>query len=132
MNEEQFQQEDWDAHYRNQHHPWDCGDASPALKKWLSQGIPKGNRVLIPGCGRGHEVIELARRGFDVTALDISATALSGLSSRLEMQGLNATLIEGDFLKWQPEQAFDVVYEQTSLCTLPPEYWPQYMQQMHE
>ncbi|MEZ4466721.1 MAG: methyltransferase domain-containing protein [bacterium] len=34
-------------------------------------------RVLVPGCGRGHDVEALARAGLQVTGLDLSPTALA-------------------------------------------------------
>jgi thiopurine S-methyltransferase len=50
--------------------------ATPALCDWLD-GHPLGpGRALVPGCGRGHDVIELARRGFDTLGVDFAGSAL--------------------------------------------------------
>ena len=42
--------------------------------------------VVVPGCGRGHEVVELARRGFEVTAIDFAPAAIEALSTKLAEQ----------------------------------------------
>jgi SAM-dependent methyltransferase len=122
---------DWDQCYRERRTPWDRGAVNPALLDWLDRGVlaPPG-RVLVPGCGRGHEAIEFCRRGFSVTALDLAPSALSHLRAQLAHLGLRAELIQADVLHWRPETAFDAVYEQTCLCALPPEHWPRYARQL--
>ena len=128
MNEQQIQQPDWDARYQESHTPWDRGTSSPALLNWLDSGELAPCEILIPGCGRGHEVVELAKRGFDVTAIDLSTTAIEELKQTLDQAELQATLVASDFFQWQPNQKFAAIYEQTSLCALPPAQWPAYVQ----
>jgi len=113
----------WEDKYRNQETGWDRGDFSPALTAWLKQVQPC--RILIPGCGRGHEVLELARRGFAVTAIDIAAPAVKHLQAELDSKELTATLIHADLFELTLEP-FDAIYEQTCLCAMPPVQWPDY------
>lgn len=87
-------------------------------------------RVLVPGCGRGHEVVELASRGFEVVALDIAPTALEALEQDLRPCKLEAELVVADALTWMPHQGFDLIYEQTCFCALDPVHWPTYAQQL--
>lgn len=70
----------WENKYHNSEIGWDRGEMSPALNHWLKELTPC--RIAVPGCGRGHEVIELARRGFDVTAIDIAEPAGPAVQSR--------------------------------------------------
>ncbi len=121
----------WDSKYQTGIPGWDRGEASPALLYWLDTGSLTPCRILVPGCGHGHEVVELARHGFRVTALDIAPTPLLRLAQRLEQQGLQAELIQGDALHWQPLLPFEAVYEQTCLCALAPEEWPAYEAQLY-
>lgn len=121
----------WDEKYRANTIPWDRGEASPALHGWLRAGVLKPGTILIPGCGRGHEAVDLARLGFRVTALDISPTALQHLDAQLHEAGVKADLVCDDVLTWQPPAPFDAVYEQTCLCALEPGHWPRYEQQLH-
>ena len=83
-------------------------------------------RILIPSSGHGHEVVELARRGFAICALDIAPTALSRLRMARARKGLDARLVQADVLYWQPDAPFDAIYEQTCLCALAPKEWPDY------
>jgi SAM-dependent methyltransferase len=120
----------WEEKYRAKAIPWDRGATSPALLGWLDDGTLTAGRALIPGCGRGHEAVELARRGFQVTALDIAPSALEHLASELAAAGVEAERVCADALSWQPPQPFDAIYEQTCLCALDPGHWPAYEQQL--
>jgi SAM-dependent methyltransferase len=121
----------WDEKYRANTIPWDRGETSPALHDWLRDGALQPGRILIPGCGRGHEAVELAQRGFQVTALDLSPTALQHLEVQLDAAGVNAERVCADALTWQPPAPFDALYEQTCLCALDPGHWPGYEAQLH-
>ena len=110
----------WDVRYGHGVTPWDRGGPNPALLRWLDRGELEPCRILVPGCGRGYEVVELALRGFDVTAVDFASSAIESLAARLEAAGLSARLCEADFFRWAPDSPFDAVYEQTSLCALLP------------
>ena len=91
-------------------------------------------RVLVPGCGSGHEVAMLAERGFDVTGVDYAPAAVERTRERL--QGLlqskasagvvRAQVVEADLLAYEPVVPFDVIYEQTCLCALYPDHWRRY------
>ncbi|OGT90166.1 MAG: thiopurine S-methyltransferase [Gammaproteobacteria bacterium RIFOXYA12_FULL_61_12] len=114
----------WEAKYREDTTGWDRGSSSPALAHWL-QRMPQG-RILVPGCGHGHEISELVRSGRFVTAIDIAPTPVMRLTARLHEEGLHATVIQADLLNWEPEQPFDAIYEQTCLCALDPGHWAEY------
>lgn len=120
----------WEVRYEHDVTPWDRGSTSPALAHWLDSGKLKPCRILVPGCGRGYEVIELAQRGFDVTALDISPLAIEIVAHRLDEAGLAASLIETDLFDWMPRTPLDAIYEQTCLCALLPEQWSAYAQRL--
>lgn len=122
----------WDERYLTGTTGWDRGAPNPALIEWLDTGALKPCRVLVPACGRGHEAIELARRGFTVTAVDYSTAALSALQSALTSNGLTATLANADLLTYTPASPFDAIYEQTALCALVPASWAAYAQRLHD
>jgi len=111
---------DWEDLYQQGDTGWDRGVISPALQHWLDHGeLKAGQRILIPGCGRGYEVIALAKRGFDVTALDLAPSAIDAVRKGLQEAGLKATLVCSDLFDYQANQCFDAIYEQTCLCALP-------------
>lgn len=121
----------WDEKYRANTIPWDRGETSPALRAWLDDGTLTPGALLIPGCGRGHEAVLLAQRGFRVTALDFAPTALAHLAQELDQAGVQAELVCQDALAWQPAAPFDAIYEQTCLCALDPGHWRQYEVRLH-
>ena len=123
--------QEWENRYRQGQTGWDRGDVSPALNMMLDHTGLTAGKLLTPGCGRGHEVVELARRGFKVTALDISSSAIGHLKRSLAQEKLQAEVLEVDMLQWQTKYPFDAVYEQTSLCALDPVYWEQYEKQLY-
>ena len=121
----------WDQRFAEGNTPWDRGGPSPQLAAWLEAGALRPCRILVPGCGSGYEVAELARRGFDVTALDYAPVAIARTRERLEAAKLRATLVEADALAWLPVRPFDAIYEQTCLCALYPDDWRAYADQLH-
>lgn len=125
------QAHEWEARYRDGNTGWDRGDASPALAAWLAGGELAPCRALVPGCGRGHEVLVLARRGFAVTAVDFAPSAVDHLRRSLGQAGLEAEVLQADVLAWQPETAFDAIYEQTCLCALPEDAWADYAARLY-
>ena len=85
----------WESKYQDGATGWDRGGSSPVLDQWLEK-MPKG-RVLVPGCGRGHEISELVRAGHLVTAVDIAPSPVQHLNEQLQREGLDANVIQGFF-----------------------------------
>ena len=108
----------WELRYQQGDTGWDRGCASPVVHEWFAKVEPC--RVLVPGCGRGYEVVLLARLGFDVTAIDIAPSAIAALQQQLTTAAVSATLICGDLFDYQSETGFDAIFEQTCLCAIDP------------
>lgn len=123
---------DWEARYQAGSTRWDRGAPSPSLERWLEvTALGPGSRIVVPGCGFGHEVPALASRGFRVIGLDVAPTPVGHLRRALAQAGLEAEVVQADMLAWQPEAPVDGIYEQTSLCALPPEQWSAYEVKLH-
>jgi len=81
----------------------------------LAASIPA--RLLGKGPGRaldlcaapGGKTLQLAAAGWDVTALDNSASRLMRLTENLERTGLSATIVTGDALVWKPAEPVDAI-----------------------
>jgi SAM-dependent methyltransferase len=127
MNAKDQRQAEWEARYQAGKTGWDRRGISPILTRWLESGEITPCRILIPGAGHGHEAAELARHGFEVTAVDIAPSAIRSLNKTLRDQGLTAEVIEADILEWEPQQPFAAIYEQTCLCALDPDHWAEYV-----
>jgi SAM-dependent methyltransferase len=119
-------QQEWEQRYHAGKTAWDRGEPSPALAHWLAQGLVPEGRVLVPGCGHGHEIADLIRAGRHVTAVDIASQPVLRLMGQLAEQGLHANVVQADLLHWQPAEPFDAVYEQTCLCAIDPGHWIEY------
>ncbi len=114
--------------------PWDRGEAHPQLKLWLAQGlIAPEQRLLVPGCGRGHELVLLSRAGVDAIGLDYAPAAVDAARAQLAAEGPLALgrVEQADVLTWQAPAALDAIYEQTCLCALHPDHWRVYADQLH-
>jgi SAM-dependent methyltransferase len=71
-------------------------------------------RALDAGCGHGAETLWLAARGWEVTAVDFSASALAHARSTAEAMGSEVasriTWVEGDLGVWTPPaESFELV-----------------------
>jgi SAM-dependent methyltransferase len=108
---------DWNAAYETGDMPWDKGEAAPPLRAFLKRS-PMAGRVLVPGCGLGHDVRLLAKQGASVVGLDVAPDAVRRAQA---IPGNRAASFElGDFLNL-PERyhgQFDYVVEHTCLCAL--------------
>jgi methyl halide transferase len=132
MNEEskEYKQEDWQRHYDENDLGWDLGQvAPPFVRLWQEGKLPLG-KVLIPGCGRGHEVLFLAENGFEVTGVDYSAGAVTYLKNALKERNLKGQILHQDFfsLDNSHESVYDLVIEQTFFCAIAPRQRQDYVQ----
>ena len=116
----------WQERYDKSMTGWDRGQPSPMLFQWMKAGDLQPCEILVPGCGRGHEVIALAEAGFAVTAVDFADTAVKALSQQLGQRGLRANVIQSDIFAYCQSHSFDAIYEQTSLCAIHPSQWATY------
>ena len=115
---------DWEQRYREGTTHWDQGGPPPALLRVLErQGPARARRVLVPGAGYGHDAFAFARAGYRVTAVDCAPSACAEMRARAQRAGLSIEVLEADVLAL-PEAfqgLFDLAWEQTCLCALPPE-----------
>ena len=110
---------DWNAAYEGGDTPWDKGYASPPLIEFLKLQSISG-RVLVPGCGAGHDVRALSAEGAEVVGLDIAPRGINKAETFPVSCGERYEL--GDFLNLgkQYHQAFDWIVEHTCLCAIDP------------
>jgi SAM-dependent methyltransferase len=98
--------------------PWDIGGPQPALAEVLDDGVP-GPKVLDIGCGTGNLAIALARRGYQVTAIDISRVAIGMARAKAAAEGLTVHFEVQDATDLSlPSGPFDSVFDSGLLHTL--------------
>lgn len=71
--------------------------------------VPPSCKVLDLGCGDGRHSLELTRRGFRVTGLDLSEELLERALLRTADEGLDITFIQGDMRDPPAVQEYDLV-----------------------
>lgn len=122
----------WNNRYSKEQTGWDRGEINSALTNWLLQKQLEPCSILIPGCGRGHEVIELAKLDFHVTAIDLADEPLQILRQNMAQTAARAEVIQGNVFEFSPVQQFDAVYDQTCLCAISPDLRAQYEQKLYD
>jgi SAM-dependent methyltransferase len=85
---------------------WTEREADFLVKVW-GEGVCT---VLDVPCGFGRHALTLAKRGYTVTGIDISAEFLASLRARADAENLWVNSIQGDILDTTFTQIFDAAY----------------------
>ncbi len=106
--------------------PWDDGEAHPALVQWLEQNGEslKDRSVLVVGCGTGWDAREVRQYSDNVTAFDLSPTAIA-MAKQLH-RDCDINFQVGDLLTWT--QQADLVVEVYTVQAVPKpreKFWQQ-------
>jgi Methylase involved in ubiquinone/menaquinone biosynthesis len=112
----------WSNIYRSEENPgWNLGEPAEALKDMLPRLKLSKSRVLVLGCGDGHDAALFASLGHVVTAVDISPLALER-AKKLYGHIENLKFLQADLFELPREfdRAFDVVFEHTCYCAINP------------
>ena len=97
----------WEERYAERDRIW-SGRPNTALVDTTGD-LPPG-RALDLGCGEGGDAVWLAERGWSVTAVDISSTAIERGRTAAEERGLTGIdWVAADLSRWLPEGEFDLV-----------------------
>jgi methyl halide transferase len=103
---------DWDTAYREGTPSWDAGRPHAELARVLDEYRLRPQTVLEIGCGTGADAIVLARRRFEVTAVDCSPIAIE--RARLRAEQADAVLrfvLEDIYAFGRTAGQFDFVYD---------------------
>ncbi|MBE9003421.1 class I SAM-dependent methyltransferase, partial [Nostoc sp. LEGE 12447] len=93
--------------------PWAKLAPHPYLQDWLTNHQPFASqqKALVIGCGLGDDAEALANLGFEVTAFDISPTAIAWCQERFPNSTVNYVVADLFAVPAQWHQAFDFVFE---------------------
>jgi SAM-dependent methyltransferase len=69
--------------------------------------VPPGARILDVGCGTGRHSIELARRGYRMTGLDLTPSMLERAKEKATTAGIHVDWVRGDATKFAIDTPFD-------------------------
>jgi len=119
---------DWEEHYQNGDTPWEKGAPSPGLVDYLAVHPPLGGRVLVPGCGLGHDVRAIAPRAEETVGIDISASAIAR-AAEFPAKGRAIYQVADLFnLPAEMRNSFDWVWEHTCFCAIDLSQRPAYVE----
>jgi methyl halide transferase len=108
----------WEERYQSGNVPWEKGKAHPELVEFLRRNPMRG-RVLVPGCGFGHDVRAIAAGADEVVGLDIAPSAIAGANEHGVVGGERYVLGDLFALPARMRGAFDWVFEHTCFCAIP-------------
>jgi SAM-dependent methyltransferase len=108
---------DWESMYQQDDKPWEKGAPCPGLVDFLAHETVSG-RVLVPGCGFGHDVRALATPSNEVVGLDIAPSAIKGARSFSPIAGERYELADLFDLPQEIRGTFDWVWEHTCFCAI--------------
>lgn len=66
--------------------------------------------VLELGCGGGRQTLEMSKRGYSVTAIDLNPSCVTWTQHRLERHRLSANVQCGDMAEFQLSKPFDLAH----------------------
>jgi len=101
--------------------PWATLDTNKYLAEYLEQHRGEGRAIVI-GCGLGHDALALEDAGFDVTAIDISATAITWCKDEYDYTNIDFKVQDIFELPQAMLGEYDFVFEALTIQSLPLEY----------
>jgi len=124
MNEDYKEASSWfeelykDNFEKSEEIPWAKLDTNPFLQEYLDNHIGEG-KALVVGCGLGDDALALSEAGFDVTAIDISESAIQWCENRFDGFGINFCVQDIFELPKEMIGAYDFVFEAFTIQSLP-------------
>jgi 2-polyprenyl-3-methyl-5-hydroxy-6-metoxy-1,4-benzoquinol methylase len=107
--------------------PWADSHANTSVLEWLERERPQaaGRSAVVVGCGLGEDAEALSHHGFDVTAFDVSPTAIEWAKRRWVDSRVKYVCADLFAAPSEWSRAFDFVLECYTVQALPPERRPQ-------
>ena len=103
---------DWDMMYRQGTPPWETGKPAGELVRVLDEGVLRPCQTLELGCGTGADAVLLARRRFEITAVESSAMALERARYRAEREDALIRFVLDDVFHFaRTAGTFDLIYD---------------------
>jgi SAM-dependent methyltransferase len=113
--------------------PWNREEPPDVLVDLVRTGRVRPCRAVDLGCGAGNYAIWLARRGFDVTGVDSSPTAIGIAREKAEKAGVSCRFLVADLLGdlHEIDGKFDLGYDWELLHHIMPQDRGRYARNVH-
>lgn len=112
----------WTEIYQSEGNPgWNIGDAAPALKDMLPRLKLAKSKIIVIGCGEGHDAAYFAQHGHLVTAVDFSEEAIHRAKKNYgHIENIQFHKADAFDLPKEWDKQFDLVFEHTCYCAINP------------
>ncbi|MCP4568796.1 MAG: class I SAM-dependent methyltransferase [FCB group bacterium] len=77
-------------------------------------------RLLDLGCGEGQNAVYFARKGFDVTGIDLSRVGLAKAERLATEAGTTVAFICADLIDYKIDRPFDIIFSSGAMQYIPP------------
>lgn len=113
--------------------PWNLTEPPEILVRAVESGEMEPCRVVDLGCGAGNYSVWLARRGFDVTGIDISSKAVEHATGLAVSNGVTCRFIAADLLGDLEKylESFDLALDWEVLHHIFPEDRTRFVRNVH-
>lgn len=98
--------------------PWAEMQPNEYLLEYIQNNLPNG-KALVVGCGLGDDAIAISEAGFDVTAIDISESAIQWCIDRFDGFGVDFRVQDIFELPDEMLASYDFVFESRTIQSLP-------------
>ena len=112
----------WESNYRASNAADTFGQASQEVID-LSLKLKTGSQILDLGCGDGRHALFLAKKGFEVTAIDISTAGIKKLSQLAKRSGVPINTQLADMRQFEFTSSYDVIIAHGCLHLIPRIDW---------
>ncbi len=102
--------EEWQNHWEEYYSSNDDPNLPPCEVFMKTMKKLKPGRALDLGAGHGSEAFWLARKGWDVTAIDFSKSAVETINRMARDKALSVKGKKADILEYQSSATYDLVY----------------------
>lgn len=118
----------WSRAYQEGRSGWNLQAPHPSLADMHPRLKQPKSRILVLGCGEGHDAAFFAKEGHVVTAVDFSKEAIERAKSLYGNLGIE--FLQKDIFELPPSmnKSFDFIFEHTLYCAIPPERRPELVQ----
>lgn len=131
----------WNERWKTNQIGFHEGAPNAHLRRHWTEHVPKGGRVLVPLCGKSHDMVWLAERGHGVVGVELSERACNAFFQERKLRPRRSvagpfiarqrgpyTLFQGDIFDLNDQ--FEAIWDRAALVALPPELRPRYAAHM--
>lgn len=121
----------WEQKYQADEAGWNIKSATPAFLDILENPIlAECKKILVLGCGFGYDAVAAAKKGFEVTAIDISSTAILQAKKIADEENVKINFILDDLFLFDENVKYDIIYDYVMYCAINPDKRKEYSEKV--